>query len=86
MTRIAINDYVRVKLTPHGRRVLVRHVDGFNDNLRAKYPNATYRLSVPQTDANDCMRDQLWVIMSYFEGVGCYAGAAPCFEWIEAAP
>lgn len=83
--RITTNDYIRVKLTEHGKRAMVRHVDAFNDHMRTRYPSSIFRAPIPKLDDQGCLREQFWCVMSYFEGEH-RAGHEACFEWMEAAP
>ena len=67
------NDIVRIKPTDDGWRVIIKHVDALNDDLRKNHPNITYRAPVPIADAEGYIRGQFWSLMAYFDwsrGIG----------------
>ena len=59
------NDYVRVKLTEAGKRLIVKGIDAANDMLRARKQD-TMRFSVPKWDEDGWIRGQFHSLMSYF--------------------
>lgn len=68
--RFNLNDYVRVRLTDHGRMI---HREDF-EQLRAQCPNGTLRYSPPKEDAEGWSRWQMWNLMYHFGnamGPGC---------------
>ena len=69
---ININDYVKVKLTDHGRNIL----DNQNAELKKCYPDAEPR---HKPDENGFYKIQLWELMSIF-GEYLYNGCKIPFE------
>jgi hypothetical protein len=60
------NDYVRVRLTEAGKRLLVRSTDELNEWLKKRGPQCTYRAKVPEWDKDGWIRDQFHSIMGHF--------------------
>ena len=56
------NDFVRVRLTDHGKRLLVAAADRINDDLRTR-PLVIFRARVPDWDKDGWIRGQFHSIM-----------------------
>ncbi len=82
MTTINPNDFVRVRLTDHGKRLLVASVDRMNDELRKQSPNAVYRAKVPEWDRDGWIQTQFHSIMDDL-GNCWFAGSQIPFTELE---
>ena len=78
------NDYVRIKLTEYGKRLIVEHIDQFNDDIR-KRPGVLFRAKVPKWDDDGYLRDQFHTLMGYFGNCWGLGSHLP-FTELEAAP
>jgi hypothetical protein len=75
------NDNVKVKLTDHGKKLIVDYVDAFNERMKTDMPSATFRLSVPKWGIDGVWEAQFHTVMDYFDG--CWkAGCKLPFEWV----
>ncbi len=57
------NDRVRVKLTEHGKRLIVAHIDRLNDSVRKRRPDGTLRFKVPEWDTDGWLNEQFHSLM-----------------------
>lgn len=73
--RFNINEYVRVKLTPHGMAI---H-RATHDALNAQFPNANLEYRAPEEDAEGWSKWQAWSLMQAF-GPHIYMGGKSPFE------
>lgn len=67
-----INEYVWVKLTPHGEKIWRADRKQYMDHL----PDWA---TLPEPDADGFHKFQLWALMNLF-GEHCYNGGENCFE------
>lgn len=72
--RFNINDHVRVRLTPYGRRVLEQNHEEFYRSIGIDRP-----YSPPREDASGWSEWQFWSLMSAF-GRNVFAGNEVPFE------
>jgi len=70
-----INEYVRVKLTDHGRKILREQAA----KLILEMPCLKEANLIPEEDAKGWSEFQMWDLFSRFEG-HIHNGAKPCFE------
>lgn len=84
MIAFSPNDQIRVRLTEHGKQLVVQWVDKFNDHIRANRPGSTFRVSVPRWDSDGWITGQFWDIMGYFDG-SWSAGSVLPFSELEKA-
>jgi hypothetical protein len=73
------NDRVRVRLTEHGKRLIVKSVDEFNEHMRTT-TSATFRQSVPQWDSDGYLNGQFHVIMGLLGDCWSGVGELPFTE------
>ncbi len=59
------NDFVRIKLTESGKRLIVEDIDRFNEDMR-KHPGCLFRAKIPEWDQDGWLRDQFHSLMSHF--------------------
>lgn len=77
-----INDYVKVKLTETGKKLLQGYIADFNNNMIENYYHSTFKLSMPIMN-DDNLETQLWVLLSYFPNNIYTLGCEPPFTEIE---
>lgn len=77
-----INQYVKVRLTDHGRELHRRLHDELMEKLRLVYANwKSSGYDPTKEDADGWSEWQAWVLMQTF-GPHVYNGCKPCFETI----
>jgi hypothetical protein len=74
-----INEYVKVRLTDHGREIHRQSYDRLMEKLRLNYDYKPFRYTPPEEDDEGYSEWQLWVLMQEF-GPHVYNGCKPCFE------
>lgn len=62
------NDFVRIKLTEEGKRLIVKHIDETNHWLQQRGPQCTFRAKVPEWDADGWLKGQFHDLMGMFDG------------------
>lgn len=77
------NDTVRVKLTLHGKELIIAHINALND--KQKRGSGSTRYVVPPWDGSGWIEGQFHLLMSYF-GDCWYAGAELPFTELEKVP
>ena len=70
-----LNDWVRIKLTDHGKAILRANYAEFC----SKYPKVRYAFSLPKEDIDGWSDWQLWNLINTF-GSYIYMGCDPPFE------
>ncbi len=86
--RLTLNDMVRAKITPYGKELIKQHIDEFNRELAQRYAPqpALFQYPHPDYDKDDCITNQVWTILAFFDKWPGTIGSDLPLEWIETLP